>query len=229
MKRLCKPQSKPLNVQLLSHCPDFRSAWSLDFTNCFKTTLNFSSLLFYGNYLFLWPIMNLFSQFLHKARQAEMQGRGKVRTCLVQCPAARSPQAAVSSCVLSKIGLDGRCWKKPDFTGDNVGNLGVLCTRLLSVTPISLVSMLPCGMADQLRKQWFCSKAAHFYSIYCELCMNSSSGDPRGTTCHKVFCCAEKSIPVSQLPWKAWTFDPGMLKKNFLFSKPISWAMKCLT
>lgn len=90
---------KKKEVHLLSHCCDFRSAWALDFTNCLKTTLHFSSLLSYGIFLSL-PLFSDLSSILPDP----------------PLPAATSPQAVVSSCMLSKIGLDDRCWKKPEFS-----------------------------------------------------------------------------------------------------------------
>ena len=130
-----------------------------------------------------------------------MWGRARFRSTPWACPAARSPQAVVSSCMLSKIGLDDRCWKKHGFYRRQCWEpVGFACTRPLSVTLIGLVLMLPRGMGNQLRNQWFCSNVAHFHGIYCELSIISSSffnpGDPRGTRCHKIFCCVQKSIPV---------------------------------
>lgn len=175
------------------------------------------------------PSEIFFSPFLNKTRQAEMC---KERVCLVQkrVPGVSCSHITSSSCQFLWTEQNWAGWKMLKETWfyrrQRWESVSFVCTRLLSVTPISLVPMLPCVMEDQLSYQWFCSKVAHFYSICCELCMISSSGDPRGATCHKLFCCAEKSIPVSQLQqWKTWTFDPDMLIKSSFFSKPISWVM----
>lgn len=150
-----------------------------------------------------------------------MQGRGKERVCLVQkhVPGVSCSHVTSSCCQFLCTKQNWAGWLKETwfYRRQRWEPVSFVCTRLWSVTPIGLVPMLPCGMGDQQRNQWFCSKVAHLYSIYCELCMVSSSGGPRGTRCHKLFCCAEKPIPVSQLQWEAWTFDPGMLIKASCF------------
>lgn len=73
------------------------------------------------------PFLCLFSLTLHKPffppsctkpdRQRCRARCAWFRNVSLVCPASTSLQAVVSSCVLRKIGLDGRCWKKPDFAG----------------------------------------------------------------------------------------------------------------
>ena len=176
-----------------------------------------------------------------------MWGHAQFRNMPLACPAAWSPQAVVSSCMLSKVELDGRCWKKPGFYRRQFWEpVGFVCTRPLSLTPIGLLLMLPCGMGSQLRNQWFCSNVAYVHGIYCELSIISSSffnpGDPRGTKCHKIFCCVQKSIPVFHSCTEklghltqVWPKDSeagkqkrALIYKSILFDKPIWWVIKSL-
>lgn len=186
-----------------------------------------------------------------RCRAGAMWGHARFRNMPMACPVARSPQApqaVVISCILSKIWLDDRCWKKPGFYRRQCWEpVSFVCTRPLNVTLIGLVLMLPCGMGNQLKNQWFCSNVAHFHGIYCELSIISSSffnaGVPRRTRCHKKFCCVQKSIPVfhscseklehlTQVrpeDSEARKQKRALIYKSILFDKPIWWVIKCLT